>query len=520
MAEVPTSEETTQTASVVWLNQSFAEHPARSLTPQRLYQILLDAEQGNLTAQADLFCDMEERDAHIYAEMSKRKRAILSLPWSIEPPRNADAAEKKLAEELADWVREIPDWEDVQLDALDAIGHGFAALEITWGREEAVWLPTALTHQPQRNFMTPIGQPDTITLRDGSINGAPLWEYGWWVHRHRAKSGYLARSGLHRILSWPYLFKNYALRDLAEFLEIYGLPLRLGKYPAGATQAERDILMRAVQMIGHNAAGIIPQGMAIDFQNAAQGHADPFEAMIKWAELAISKAIIGGTLTTQADGKSSTNAQGRVHENQQQLILHSDARQLAGSINQNLVGALMALNHPEVDPRRYPQLVYDLSEPEDIGLYADALPKLVGVGVQIPEGWARQRLGIPEPQDGEAVLGVVPALPSPAATRAANGQQLRRAALAVEILDEVYDDQVQLDDAVNRISAGDYQGDIEGILEPVLAALSQCSNEAEALGVLAELQPGQSVERLQQRLEGLLLAANAWGRISAKRELS
>ncbi|WP_420480586.1 phage portal protein family protein [Pseudomonas aeruginosa] len=29
--------------------------------------------------------DMEERDAHLFAEMSKRKRAILGLDWAVAP---------------------------------------------------------------------------------------------------------------------------------------------------------------------------------------------------------------------------------------------------------------------------------------------------------------------------------------------------------------------------------------------------------------------------------------------------
>ncbi|MCY9814236.1 phage portal protein family protein [Aeromonas caviae] len=34
---------------------------------------------------------------------------------------------------------------------------------------------------------------------------------------------------------------------------------------------------------------------------------------MEWCEHSMSKAILGGTLTSQADGKSSTNALGNVH---------------------------------------------------------------------------------------------------------------------------------------------------------------------------------------------------------------
>lgn len=58
--------------------------------------------------------------------------------------------------------------------------------------------------------------------------------------------------------------------------------------------------------------------------------------------------------------------------------------------------------------RRCPRLVFDTSEPEDLVSYAEALPKLAGI-FRIPAPWARERLHIPEPADGEEVLGSQPA---------------------------------------------------------------------------------------------------------------
>jgi phage gp29-like protein len=72
-----------QTADIGWINQQ--EHPALGLTPQRLAQLLIAAESGDLTAQADLGADMEERDGHIYSELDKRKQAVKSLDWQITP---------------------------------------------------------------------------------------------------------------------------------------------------------------------------------------------------------------------------------------------------------------------------------------------------------------------------------------------------------------------------------------------------------------------------------------------------
>lgn len=383
------------------------EHPAIGLTPLKVHALLTQAEAGNMNAMLALFEDMEERDLHLLAEMSKRKRTVAKLDWSIKAPKNADANEQKYTEVISELMGIIENFEDIITDSLDAIGKGFSCHELHWVREGNVWLINDMQwHVPQRFIIDPFNQRELLLAGNGLGDDEPLWENAWLVHTHKAKSGYLVRGGLHRALVWSYVFKNYSVRDLAEFLEIYGLPLRLGTYPAGATNGEKLTLLRAVMEIGHRAAGIIPQGMMIDFKEAAKGSSDPFMDMIKWCEMSQSKAILGGTLTSQADGKSSTNALGKVHDETRLEIRDSDAKQLASSISRDVIGALMRINYPNVSPRRYPKFVFDLAETEDIGVYSEALPKLVSIGMQIPAPWAHKRLGIPMVSGDEPVLAV------------------------------------------------------------------------------------------------------------------
>ena len=383
------------------------EHPAIGLTPLKIHALLTQAEAGNMNAMLALFEDMEERDLHLLAEMSKRKRTVAKLDWSIKAPKNADANEQKYTDAISELIGVIENFEDIITDSLDAIGKGFSCHELHWVREGNVWLINDMQwHVPQRFIIDPFNQRELLLAGNGLGDDEPLWENAWLVHTHKAKSGYLVRGGLHRALVWSYVFKNYSVRDLAEFLEIYGLPLRLGTYPAGATDGEKLTLLRAVMEIGHRAAGIIPQGMMIDFKEAAKGSSDPFMDMIKWCEMSQSKAILGGTLTSQADGKSSTNALGKVHDETRLEIRDSDAKQLASSISRDVIGALMRINYPNVSPRRYPKFVFDLAETEDIGVYSEALPKLVSIGMQIPAPWAHKRLGIPMVSGDEPVLAV------------------------------------------------------------------------------------------------------------------
>ena len=158
------------------------------------------------------------------------------------------------------------------------------------------------------------------------------------------------------------------------------MPLRVGTYPRGASKDEKSTLLSAVVNIGHDAAGIMPEGMGIDFKEAAKGDKDPFEFMIEWCEKTESKVIVGQTLSSQADGKTSTNALGNVHMEVMKDLTISDCRQLKGTLTRDLIWPLAALNIPGITPDRAPRFKFITDEPEDINLWSEALPKLVDAG--------------------------------------------------------------------------------------------------------------------------------------------
>lgn len=415
-----------QTSQLGHLRRELQSHPTRGLTPSRLAAILDAAENGDIISQYELFEDMEEKDGHIASEMSKRRRALL-LDWEVVAPDNASGPEKKAAEQVAELMAEVPDLEDVIFDASDAIGKGFACLEIEWHRVERWWVPRSITHRPQSWFQLHRGYRQELRLRSNTVDkhgvpGKALQPAGWITHMHRAKSGHLERSALFRQLVWTYLFKNYSVGDLAEFLEIYGIPLRLGKYPPSASEKEKATLLRALVGIGHNAAGIVPDGMLLEFHNAATGDPDAFALMIDWCERNQSKVILGGTLTSGADGKSSTNALGKIHNEVRKDLRDADVRQVNATLSRDLVYVMAAVNGLAPGGiRRAPVFRLNAQEPEDLEAFASALPRLVDYGARVPVQWMHEKLGIPEPEAGEAVMTAPAdrAAPPPAPTDAA-----------------------------------------------------------------------------------------------------
>lgn len=398
----------TDRPQAVQLHREFANHPSKGLTPADLALILLNAERGDMIAQAELFLDMREKDAHIDAEMHKREMAVKKLDWSLAPPRNATATEKKNTQRLEDLIRDELDIGAIRMDALDAIGHGYSCIELGWGRTgQGLWYPDRVEHRSPSWFTCHPDDLNTLLLRDSSSNyGVPLQPFGWIAHQHKSRAGYIARTGLFRALAWPYLYKNYSVRDLAEFLEIYGLPIRIGKYPDNADENTKRDLMRAILSIGHHAAGIIPESMAVELATVTGGGTGgaSFQVMIDWCEGAQSKAILGGTLTSQT-GANGNRSLGDVHNEVRLDIRDDDATQLDNTLSAHLVYPMAMLNGWFAD-NRCPAFVSDTQEPDDLALLAEALPKLASAGTPIPVSYVVRKLKIPEREGDEAILAL------------------------------------------------------------------------------------------------------------------
>jgi phage gp29-like protein len=499
-----------QTSLLGAISREFDSHPARGLTPSRLAAILVAGERGDITQQLDLADDIEERDGHCFSELDKRAAVVAGLDWNLVEPPNASAAEKDMTAKLKDWMASI-DVEGLVRGMMGGVLRAFACHEMVWtpqsdGSGRQVLLPE-ICQRPQRWFTVDREQRNTLLLRtDNAALGEPLQPFSWIAHVHRTRNGYLARMGLARILAWPYLYKNFSLRDLAEFLEIYGLPLRLGKYPSGASDDEKRKLLQAVSQIGHNAAGIVPSGMVIDFVAAAEGSEGPYDSMQDRMEAVQSKVIVGQTLTS-GEGQHGTQALGTVHNEVRMDIRDSDARQVGATITAQLVYPMAALNIPGIDPRRVPRFVFDIADPEDLKEYADSLPSLVNMGMRIPTSWAHDKLQIPQAANGEAVLLPTAAptptpIVDPAATPAAAplpAPRQAKAALAGQVESGGKPDAL---DALVAEAASDWQPQLGPIVNPLLEEIDRAIAAGESIASFRGRLP-QLVTQMDYRPMGL-----------------
>lgn len=463
---------------------------ARGLTPNRIANIVDMARRGRLTDISDLAVEMLEKNTHLYSEISKRQRSITMLDWKLDPPPSPSREEERDTAMLEEILRDEfqSHWLNGMIhSATDAVLKGFSNQEIIWtsvndGSSGQLILPSDVQFVSQRAFMLDEHNRNHLLLRGISGQGIPLRPYSWIQHRSRALSGYVGDMPLTRVLVWPFIFSVLPTRDLMEFLEVYGRPPIVGRYPVGATDAEKNTLRQAIQMIGHDARGMVPHGMEIEFNQAVAGGSDQYLSVIKWTEHAISKAILGGTLSSQTDDTGARSL-GEVHDAGRLEIRNSDIKELEPTINRDLIYPLWMFNAKSYDnPRRRPRFSFDTNQAEDLQVFSTALPSLVQIGMRIPLSWAHDKLQIPEADEGEAILQAPESNPFDGLNFAGLSSE------KVPTIGTKDDDEGQtiLDELIGEITPEQYQSMIDPIIEPVLDAL-KAGGVVAAQGVIKEL---------------------------------
>jgi phage gp29-like protein len=371
---------------------------ATGLTPVRLARLLRDAETGSGRAYLTLAMEMEERYHHYASQLQTRRLAIEGIEATVQ-------AKDGVSSKILDAVSELIDdsvFADAIGDLSDGIGKGYAATEMMWEYQNKLLKPVDYKWRDQRFFVF-----DKLSLSEMRLatdqnpwEGEELPAFKFIQHMPRTKVGIPLRTGLARPAAWAYLIQAFALKDWASFSEIYGIPFRIGRYGPNASDADKRSLLRAVKSISNDGAAIAPAGMEIEFHKVEGQHgAAVFGDLIKYVDDNVSKLVLGQTMTSD---NGSSLAQAKVHNEVRIDILRADCRQLAQTINRDLIKPFVAFNFGPQEI--YPQLEFPVAEPEDTKALSENLARLVPLGFRVAQRSVREKMGLPEPQEDDELL--------------------------------------------------------------------------------------------------------------------
>lgn len=385
-------------------NQSlYRSYPSENLSPQKLASILRELDSGYCRNAMNLFDDMEEKDLHLAAVMQTRIMAAAAPPRRILPASDDDDRRRH-----ADFVREV--WEGLEErarlvnDLLSAIGRGFSIAEMMFELREGWLIVNGIKVCPPSLFS--FADPDNPgVLLDfpryqtpGKIKGEAIPREKFIFHAHRSFSGGPLRAGLYRGIAWYYLFTNFSIKDWMSFMDIYGIPLRLGRFKPSADDRSREILKKAVMNLGSDAAAVISEDTTIEFiETRLSGSHDLFQKAVEFFNRQKSKSVLGQTLTTE-QGDSGSYALGSVHDRVRADLTRLDCILLDETLTRDFIIPLINANFGR--QKSYPRFV---SEPRLLaGL--DDLKKLYDMGVPMGVGELYKAAGIPEPSKSDSVL--------------------------------------------------------------------------------------------------------------------
>lgn len=373
-----------------WKRQSVA----KAMTPTKLAGIFQRADEGDLADLLTLAGEIERRDSHIGAQIRTRKQACAGLPTIVEA-RSDSELDKKIASEVQA-ITQTHEFSHCVFSLLDGIFRPFAVCEILWEMGE-IWRPVDYIFRDPNSFAVDLTTGNNLLLRDDdNPKGKPLEPWKFVVHTPRQFAGPLTTNGLVRPAAVMYALKLQGIASWMGYMELFGVPWRIGRFPKDATEKDRETLAEMVQAIGMEGGIVMPEGMDIQIvdgtMNTGSGTSLHME-LCDWCDRQISKAILGQTLTADTGGGSY--AQGVVHDGIRRTLLVADAKDLAATIMRDIVEPYVLINYgPDVP---VPKFRFITEEPEDRAAWASMIGPLIDRGLPIQASVVMDVLGLEEP---------------------------------------------------------------------------------------------------------------------------
>ena len=407
----------TEMLGTVQVRDQWSTYPTVRLTPEKLAGIFREADNGDIVRQSELFEEMEEKDPILGSKLQTRRLAVQSLEMEILPA-SSSAEDKKIADAYKENHEEL-DLDEPLLHLLDGIGKGFGTVEINWelqGSQSWIncfeWIPQKRWTYTQHSaaWNVPLPKLPRLLTDAEPITGIDVPLFKVVYHRYLGRSGFAQRAGLLRGLAYYYLFKNYDIKDWIIFLEKYGQPLRLGKFPATAGEPEKKVLREALQSLGTDAAAMISDSTMLELleNKTAQTSGDLYQRAAEYFDKMYTIGVLGQTATTEGTpGKLGTES---ARELVREDLLRADARALAKTWRQQVVWPWVAFNYG-ID-KKLPRVIFPIVEAEDLNNLATTYKTLVEIGTPIPVSHVQKKFAIPEAQGDEPVL-TAPQAPAP-----------------------------------------------------------------------------------------------------------
>jgi len=272
-------------------------------------------------------------DAHLMAAIQQRKMQIMQMDWEIEYD-----GEERIKIRAKEILNELP-IQKIMNDILDCILFGMTIQEIMWKYDSDEIIPYDVVEKPQEWFIFNLDNELLLRKNEGGTylfeEGEQLPELKFIVNRyHPTYNNPYGEKILSRCY-WPVTFKRSGIEFWQTMVERYGMPYLIGYYAIGATTAEQEELLAALEKMVQDNITVMDEKYINKIELKESPSYDIgqlYEILVKFHNSEISKAVLTVTLTTDNQQTGSYKL-GEIHKEMLSYIGLTDKKIVQDGIN-------------------------------------------------------------------------------------------------------------------------------------------------------------------------------------------
>lgn len=329
-------------------------------------------------------------DGHLQSVMTKRTAHITNKTVAFISRNKQDGGKENDAIESN--ILRTPWFHDLLEGAMSAIYYGTTVLELVPKGGEI----SSVEVIPRSNVVPELSMVlDNVNVWGVGLNYMedPLYS------RYLIPVGKVKDYGGLMVAAQYAIYKRGGFADWAQYMELFGMPFRVGKYNPfdEHTRTKLDEALKNMGAAGHI---VIPDGSDLEFifPPSTTGSIDVYDKLIERANAEMSKLFLGQTLTTE-QGDKGARSLGDVHQQTEAEIMMNDMKRIEFLLNWELTERLLAMGYPVKNG--------DFRFDETTLLPIDEQIKIdmqVAKQVDIPEEYWYTRYGIPRPDSGDKLV--------------------------------------------------------------------------------------------------------------------
>jgi SPP1 gp7 family putative phage head morphogenesis protein len=349
---------------------------------------------------------MPRKNGFLDGLLESREQTILGRGWDVTP-----ASEGAVDVEIAAFVR-------AALDAMDGefgedLGDIYAAVKWGYSITEKIWRPWpdspsgekwtigALHAKQWEQFRFQVDFAGNLAgLRQETPKSQllPLEKFVVATYRPEPGNPY-GRGTVPECYHHDWLMREgWSLWAMC--LERFGMAFPVITMPPNPSQADKDAIDDILDTMQARTGIRLPAGMAFDLKQAVSAGKATYGEFVDEQKQNLQVKILGQTLTTTVD-ETGARSLGEVHARMKDELADKDTRWLYRNVNEQIVKPLVDVNFAGA---AYPVVFTPIEDEIDVKSLTEMLVSLSGIGFRIPERWAHERVGIPEPAGDEPVL--------------------------------------------------------------------------------------------------------------------